>query len=46
MRTWPLIYEANTERIGPDPSVIHPGASLRLPDAPGRPRAHSADDDS
>ena len=32
-RAWPRVYEANPEQIGADPSLIHPGATLRLPAA-------------
>ena len=39
VQTWPLVYETNTEPIGSDPSLLRPGAELRLPDAlaPARP---------
>ena len=33
VQTWPLVYETNTEPIGSDPSLLRPGAELRLPDA-------------
>ena len=33
VRAWPLIYETNAERIGADPSLIHPGDALDLPDS-------------
>jgi len=29
--TWPLIYEANREVIGDNPSLIHPGQRLAIP---------------
>lgn len=35
---WPTLYRANSEEIGADPSLIHPGAVLSVPDslsAPG-----------
>ena len=36
VQTWPLVYETNTEPIGSDPSLLRPGAELRLPDEIGR----------
>ena len=33
---WPLIYEANRDRLGPDPDLIHPGVTLRIPPADGK----------
>lgn len=44
-RAWPLVYETNAERIGADPSLIHPGDALELPDALAQARARSVDDD-
>lgn len=32
-RTWRAIYEANKERVGPNPDLIHPGLSLCIPDS-------------
>lgn len=29
---WPVVYRSNTDAIGPDPDVIHPGTRLALPD--------------
>lgn len=37
-QAWPALYRANSEEIGADPSLIHPGAVLSVPDslsAPG-----------
>lgn len=45
VRAWPLVYETNAERIGADPSLIHPGDALELPDALAQARARSVDDD-
>ena len=45
VQTWPLVYETNTEPIGSDPSLLRPGAELRLPDALAQARARSVDDD-
>lgn len=28
---WPRIYRLNQRRIGPDPDLVHPGTTLRLP---------------
>jgi murein DD-endopeptidase MepM/ murein hydrolase activator NlpD len=33
---WPLIYEANRDRLGPDPDLIHPGVTLRIPPSDGK----------
>ena len=30
-RAWPRLYRLNRDRVGPDPDVIHPGTTLRLP---------------
>lgn len=45
VRAWPLVYETNAERIGADPSLIHPGDALELPDALAQARGRSVDDD-
>ena len=45
VQTWPLVYETNTEPIGSDPSLLRPGAELRLPDALAQARGRSVDDD-
>jgi hypothetical protein len=31
-RAWPAWYRLNRDRIGPDPSLLHPGTRLRVPD--------------
>ncbi len=31
-RDWPVWYRLNRDRIGPDPSLLHPGTPLRVPD--------------
>lgn len=31
-RFWPVIYEANQPLIGDDPSLIHPGQPLQIPE--------------
>ena len=30
-RAWPRLYRVNRDRVGPDPDLIHPGTTLRLP---------------
>ena len=30
-RHWRLIWQVNRVAVGPDPDVIHPGTTLRLP---------------
>lgn len=40
---WPLWYEANTDVIGPDPDLIHPGLELRIPHQLDR--SHPSTDD-
>jgi len=30
-RTWPRVYRLNRHRIGPDPDLLRPGTTLRLP---------------
>ena len=30
-QTWPVLYRANVETIGPNPSLIRPGAVLSIP---------------
>ncbi|WP_167145275.1 peptidoglycan-binding protein LysM [Actinomyces sp. ZJ308] len=32
-RTWPVLYRANADAIGPNPSLIRPGAVLSVPDS-------------
>ena len=44
VQTWPLVYETNTESIGSDPSLLRPGAELRLPDALAQARPTPSED--
>lgn len=44
VQTWPLVYETNTEPIGSDPSLLRPGAELRLPDALAQARPTPSED--
>ena len=40
---WQALYRANTDRLGPDPDLIHPGTHLELPDL-DPPAAHPRKD--
>lgn len=44
VQTWPLVYETNIEPIGSDPSLLRPGAELRLPDALAQARPTPSED--